>query len=84
MNADDGGSVRVTDGHGNTVTLRPSGVTVASPSQVRVQGSTVTLDAALVHVTAGVLRCEGVIQGTTLVVDTVVASAYTPGAGNIW
>lgn len=80
----DGGSVRVSDGHGNAVTLRPSGVTVASSAPVRLQGSTITLDAASVIVRSAILKCEGVIQGTTLIAEQVVASSYTPGAGNVW
>ena len=79
-----GGAVRVSDGHGNSVTLQASGVTVASSAPVRVQGSTITLDAASVNVKSAILKCDGVIQGTTLIVGHVVASSYTPGAGNIW
>ncbi|MEZ5290893.1 MAG: phage baseplate assembly protein V [Vicinamibacterales bacterium] len=79
-----GGSVRVTDGHGSALTLRPSGVTVASSAPVTVQGSSIALEASMVQVKAAVLKCDGVIQGTTLVVESVVASTYTPGAGNVW
>lgn len=79
-----GGSVRVTDGHGSTVTLRPSGVTVASSAPVTVQGSSIALEGAMVQVKAAVLKCDGIIHGTTLIVDSVVASTYTPGAGNVW
>ncbi|MEZ5286942.1 MAG: hypothetical protein R2712_19475 [Vicinamibacterales bacterium] len=53
-------------------------------ARLSVQGSTVTLSAASVHVQASLLKCDGVIQGTTLIVDSVVASSYTPGAGNLW
>ena len=84
LTTEGGGSVRVSDGHGNIVTLQPSGVTVTSPAAVRVQSSTITLDAAVVNVSSSLLKCDGVIQGTTLIVDHVVASSYTPGAGNIW
>jgi hypothetical protein len=30
-----------------------------------------------------VVNCDGTIQGTTLIVQNVVASSYTPDAGNI-
>jgi hypothetical protein len=33
---------------------------------------------------AGMSKFSGVVQCDTLVTNSVVASSYTPGAGNIW
>ena len=53
---------------GNTVRVTAGGVNV--------QGSMVTVD-------AGMTRVSGVLQADTLIANTVVGSAYTPGPGNI-
>ena len=79
-----GGRVEVADGNGNLVTLGSSGIEVDSPSTVHVTGSAVTLDAGMVTINAGMVKCSGVLQSDTLITNSVVASSYTPGAGNIW
>ena len=48
----------------------------AAGGVVKVQGSMVELD-------AGMVRVGGVLQADTIVADSVVASNYTPGAGNV-
>ena len=37
----------------------------------------------MVTVDAGMTRVSGVLQADTLIANTVVGSAYTPGPGNI-
>lgn len=82
--ADSGPSITAEDASGNSVTLDPSGVSVVSSSQVAVQASTVQVDASMVTVNAGMSKFSGVVQCDTVISNTVVSSAYTPGAGNIW
>lgn len=79
-----GGRVVIKDGNSNTVTLTTKGVTVETPSNLQLTGSTITLDAGMVNVNAGMVKCSGVLQSDTLITKSVVASTYTPGAGNIW
>jgi uncharacterized protein involved in type VI secretion and phage assembly len=79
-----GGRVVIKDGHSNTVTLTPKGITIETPSNLQLTGSTITLDAGIVHVNAGMVKCSGVLQSETLITNSVVAATYTPGAGNIW
>jgi len=78
------GAVRIEDGNGNALTLDAAGVTVTSVATVTVQASVVEVSAASVTVNAGMTKCSGVVQCDTLVANSVVASSYTPGAGNIW
>ena len=53
----------------NPVTSDGAGTTIS--------GATITLDAAMT-------QTDGVIRAGTIVADSVVASNYTPGAGNVW
>ena len=54
-------------------------------------GATVAVNAGKVEVTAGSVAVKtgtatfsGVVQCNTLVTNSVVSSAYTPGVGNVW
>jgi hypothetical protein len=47
-----------------------------TPGSVEISGATVSVDAAMTNV-------NGVLRTSTLIADSVVASSYTPGAGNI-
>jgi hypothetical protein len=42
-----------------------------------ITGATITLDAAMT-------QTGGIIRAGTIIADSVVASSYTPGAGNAW
>lgn len=79
-----GGMVEITDGNGNTVTMANAGLSLTSPSKVTLSASAITLDAGLVTVNAGMVACSGVVKSDTLITSSVVASSYTPGAGNVW
>ncbi len=48
------------------------------------QAATVKVSAGMVTVDAGMSKFSGVVQADTLIATTVIASTYTPGAGNIW
>ncbi len=45
--------------------------------------TSVTVRAPVVNVEAGMARFDGVVRCQTLIAESVVASSYTPGAGNI-
>jgi phage baseplate assembly protein V len=81
---DDGaGCVEVADENGNSVKLEPSGVTVTAAAKVKISASRVEIDAGEVEVNAGMARFSGVVQCETLITNSVVASNYTPGVGNL-
>jgi phage baseplate assembly protein gpV len=69
---------------GNTVTIDSSGVTVTAASKLTLNASTCDLTASMVNVNAAMSKFSGIVQCDTLISNTVVSSAYTPGAGNIW
>ncbi len=83
----------ITDQGAGTVTLEKgsekiemaaSGITITSSAKVTVQASQVNVSAGMVQVDAGMSKFSGVVQCDTLITNSVVSSAYTPGAGNIW
>jgi hypothetical protein len=49
-----------------------------------ISGDTVEINASSIVLNAASTRVNGLLQSDTLVTDTVIASTYTPGAGNIW
>ena len=77
------GALEVTDSNGNAVKLAPDGVTVTAAAKVKVSAAVVEIDAGQVEVNAGMARFSGVVQCDTLIANSVVASSYTPGAGNV-
>lgn len=80
----DQGSRLVCTAGGATVTLSPAGVTIETGGKVEVQASTMKVSAGMVTVDAGMSSFSGVVKCDTLIATTVVASTYTPGAGNVW
>lgn len=81
--APDGGITLRTDS-GTSVEIGPTGVTVTADGTVEVRSAHVAVTAGMVTVDAGMSRFSGVVQCSTLIATSVVASSYTPGAGNIW
>ena len=51
---------------------------------LKLSASTAEITAGLVRVNAGMVHASGVVKCDTLIANSVVASSYTPGAGNIW
>jgi uncharacterized protein involved in type VI secretion and phage assembly len=77
-------TVTVEDASGNSIKLETSGITIVAAAQVKIQASTAEVTASMVTVNAGMSKFSGVVQCDTLITNTVVSAAYTPGAGNIW
>jgi phage baseplate assembly protein V len=81
---DDGtGGVEVADTNGNAIKLQSSGVTVLCSAKVTVSASTVEVNASIVQTNAGISKFTGIVQCDTLIANSVVASSYTPGVGNV-
>lgn len=78
------GKVDIQDSNGNSVTLETSGITVQAAAKVTVQAAQVNVSAGMVQVDAAMSKFSGVVQCDVLMATTVVATTYTPGAGNIW
>lgn len=44
----------------------------------------VSINGPTVGIHAPMVQADGVFRATTIIADSVVASNYTPGAGNVW
>ena len=78
------GVIEIVDSNGNSVKLETAGITVTASAKVTINASTIEVSAGMVTVNAGLSRFSGVVQADTVISNTVISSAYTPGAGNIW
>ena len=47
-------------------------------------GGTTTIHGAHVSIDAAMTEAHGVLRADTIIADSVIASNYTPGAGNVW
>ncbi len=79
-----GGKVEFKDTAGNTITINTQGITLQASAKVKVQAAQVEVSAGMVTVDAGLSKFSGVVKCDVLQATTVVATTYTPGAGNIW
>ena len=78
-----GGQVKI-ECAGNTVVIDTQGVSIQAAAKVKVQAAQVEVSAGLVKVDAAMSQFSGVVKCDTLITNSVVSTAYTPGAGNIW
>jgi len=56
----------------------------AGGSAVRVTPGGVEISGGTVNVDAPMTRFSGIVRSDTVIADSVVATNYTPGAGNVW
>jgi hypothetical protein len=75
--------IALRDTNGNGITLEPAGVTITTAAKVSFAGGSAEISVAGLTVSAGMSRFNGVVQADTVITNNVVASSYTPGAGNI-
>lgn len=80
----DNGTKVVLTNASSTITLDPQGVKIEASGKVEVQAASVSVSTGMVTVDAGMSSFSGVVKCDTLIATTVVASTYTPGAGNVW
>ena len=78
-----GGSIELSQG-GNTIKMSMAGIEVQAAGKVSVTAAEIEASAGTVSVTAAMSTFSGVVKCDTLITNSVVSTAYTPGAGNIW
>ena len=61
-----------------------AGATPAGGSPVTSDGANTTITGAQITLDAAMTQANGVLRADTIIADNVVASSYTPGAGNVW
>lgn len=77
------GVLTVTYTGGATLKIDASGaVTLTTSGALDVEAASLTITAASISVNAAQATFSGVVQTDTLIANSVVASSYTPGAGN--
>jgi len=81
---DAGGQIHITDTHGNVIKLTAEGIEIASSSKITLSASALEISAASANLNVPFVHSAGVLKCDTLQANSVVASSYTPGAGNIW
>jgi uncharacterized protein involved in type VI secretion and phage assembly len=82
---DDGAmSVRAEDANGNSLELAPGGITLVAAGELKISATTISIDASMATVDSAMWSYSGVIQADTSIMNAVVSSSYTPGAGNVW
>lgn len=59
------------------------GAELKSAAQLKLEGADVRMQGAVMNVSAAMTQYSGIVRCDTLVTNTVVASTYTPGAGNL-
>lgn len=78
----------VLDDAAQQVTLQHSNgceVVLNIAGQVKITAnSTVEVNASAVNIHAPMVNCDGVVQCSTLITQSVISASYTPGAGNVW
>jgi phage baseplate assembly protein gpV len=84
-------TITVDTSAGDTIRVGPVGIDIRSRGIVNISAAArVDINASIVEASAGTIvadtglaRFSGVVQCETLIATNVVASAYTPGAGNM-
>ena len=81
-----GGKIELHQSGGSSITLDTQGVAINAPTgKVTVTAaSQVEVTAAQVKVTAAMSEFTGIVKCDVLQATTVIATTYTPGAGNVW
>ncbi|MDT7041462.1 phage baseplate assembly protein V [Candidatus Nitronereus thalassa] len=79
-----GGQVHIMDTNGNVIKLTSSGIEISSSAKVKINASTLDVSAATVKLKAALVDCDGIVKCETMQAKSVIASSYTPGAGNVW
>jgi uncharacterized protein involved in type VI secretion and phage assembly len=69
---------------GNAVRMGPTELAVESDATVTIRASKVKIEAAAVEIAAPLVTVPGLLKAETVQAVTMIAAAYTPGAGNIW
>ena len=81
-----GGSISFTNSQNTAVTIDTTGVTINAPTgKVQITAaSEVDVTAPSVSVSAAMSTFSGIVQCQVMQATTVIATTYTPGAGNVW
>jgi hypothetical protein len=69
---------------GAALILRGATIKLEAAATLQMQGARIDVTAGLVNVDTGIVKASGIVKCDTLQTNSVIASSYTPGAGNVW
>lgn len=77
------GEVEVTADAAESAPAAP-GTGAGAGGAVTSDGATTTITGGLINLDTAITQTSGVIRAGTIIADSVVATSYSPGAGNVW
>ena len=80
--ADAGGTITI-DGGGGTIAITPAGIEIQAAGAVRLTAPTAEIRAGSLELNCSLTRATGNLECDTLIATNVIASSYSPGAGNL-
>jgi len=83
MTDEGGGKVEIKCA-GNTVTIDSSGIAFKAAAKFSVNATTFDASSGMMTVDSAMSSFSGVVKCDTHLSNSVVSSAYTPGAGQVW
>lgn len=69
---------------GASLILRGASIKLEAAATVQMQAARIDVTAGIVNADSGIFNASGIVKCDTLQTNTVIASSYTPGAGNVW
>jgi uncharacterized protein involved in type VI secretion and phage assembly len=81
---DGGSTIRLEDSNGNSLEMAPDGVTLTVASRLVIQAATISISSGTGDVDSAIWTYSGVVEADTVIANSVISDAYTPGAGNVW
>ena len=77
-------SVQLVTQDGNSITMDAAGITIGTSGRCAVLAGAIEISTGEITVNAGLTKFSGVVKADTVIANSVIASSYSPGAGNIW
>ena len=77
------GGVEISDTNGNVIRMEASSMTLNASAKITINSTKMVLNAGSLDISAGMSKFSGSVKCDTMIANNVVASSYTPGAGNI-
>jgi len=69
---------------GSVIKIVPGVFQISAVGNLKITATIANLDAGLFAVSASQSTFSGIVKCETLITNTVIATTYTPGVGNIW
>ncbi|MBL9080151.1 MAG: hypothetical protein JNL08_21840 [Planctomycetes bacterium] len=68
----------------NWIELGITGIDLTAGANLKLEAAQLRFQSAMVQNASAMTENSGVVRCDTLITNTVIATTYTPGAGNVW